>query len=161
MGLQATMLGKHKFCMPAVIGCRAISTKMCAGRNPQAAKIVHCVRCCARCFVPTQYCKRSALKNGLKEEQIVVHGLPIRPVFNKRLGPKEKLRKRLGLDKRLPTVLLVGAGSCCTAIIPPDCTTNPCWSLPACHGITVVAGKEAMFVTWQAGERAWERSRRR
>ena len=66
-----------------------------------------------KCFVPTQYCKRSALKNGLKEEQIVVHGLPIRPVFNQRLGPKHRLRKQLGLDKHLPTVLIVGE---CSAI---------------------------------------------
>ena len=28
-----------------------------------------------RCFVPTQYCKRSAMKNGLKEEQARPHGL--------------------------------------------------------------------------------------
>ena len=38
----------------------------------------------------------------------MVHGLPIRPVFNTRLGPKYKLRKKLGLDRHLPAVLLVG-----------------------------------------------------
>lgn len=63
-----------------------------------------------RCFVPTNYCKRSALKNGLKEEQITVHGLPIRPAFSGKIASKHTLRKRLGLDRHLPTVLLVGAG---------------------------------------------------
>ncbi|BDA40481.1 probable monogalactosyldiacylglycerol synthase, chloroplas [Coccomyxa sp. Obi] len=63
-----------------------------------------------RCFVPTEYCKRSALKNGLKEEQITVHGLPIRPAFSAKIASKHSLRKRLGLDRHLPTVLLVGGG---------------------------------------------------
>ncbi|CAL5225228.1 g8016 [Coccomyxa viridis] len=63
-----------------------------------------------RCFVPTLYCKRSAMKNGLKEEQITVHGLPIRPAFSRNLASKQQLRKRLGLDQKLPIVLLVGGG---------------------------------------------------
>ena len=73
-----------------------------------------------KCFVPTQYCKRSALKNGLKEEQILVHGLPIRPVFNRRLGPKHRLRKQLGLDKHLPTVLIVGK---CSSLPSKGCAS--------------------------------------
>ncbi len=60
------------------------------------------------CFVPTEYCKRSALKNGLKEEQITVHGLPIRPAFSAKIASKHSLRKKLGLDRNLPAILLVG-----------------------------------------------------
>lgn len=63
-----------------------------------------------RCFVPTLYCKRSAMRNGLKEEQITVHGLPIRPAFSQKLAPKHQLRRSLGLERDLPIVLLVGGG---------------------------------------------------
>lgn len=68
-----------------------------------------------RCFVPTEYCKRSALKNGLSEEQITVHGLPIRPAFSTKIASKHSLRKKLGLDRHLPTVLLVGESPRATA----------------------------------------------
>ncbi len=37
-------------------------------------------------------------------------GLPIRPVFSKRLPPKQKLKGKLGMDSKLPAVLLVGGG---------------------------------------------------
>lgn len=63
-----------------------------------------------RCFVPTEYCAMLARKNGLQDEQIVQHGLPIRPLFSKRLMPKRSLRKQLGINQNLPTVLLVGGG---------------------------------------------------
>eukprot|EP01024_Parvocaulis_polyphysoides_P047388 TRINITY_DN44928_c0_g1_i4.p2 TRINITY_DN44928_c0_g1~~TRINITY_DN44928_c0_g1_i4.p2 ORF type:complete len:389 (+),score=76.00 TRINITY_DN44928_c0_g1_i4:1-1167(+) len=63
-----------------------------------------------KCFVATEYTKKLALKMGLKEEQIVVHGLPIRPVFSSPLPPKENLRKKLEMDQNLPGVLLIGGG---------------------------------------------------
>ncbi len=39
-----------------------------------------------------------------------IAGLPIRPLFSKALPSKKTLRKELGLDQHLPTVLLVGGG---------------------------------------------------
>eukprot|EP00240_Pyramimonas_obovata_P005578 CAMPEP_0118934208 /NCGR_PEP_ID=MMETSP1169-20130426/13697_1 /TAXON_ID=36882 /ORGANISM="Pyramimonas obovata, Strain CCMP722" /LENGTH=341 /DNA_ID=CAMNT_0006877085 /DNA_START=146 /DNA_END=1168 /DNA_ORIENTATION=- len=62
------------------------------------------------CFVPTEVCKKQALSLGLKESQLVMHGLPIRPQFTVKLPPKEKLRAQLGMDTKAPTVLLVGGG---------------------------------------------------
>lgn len=47
---------------------------------------------------------------GLKDHQIVTHGLPIRPDFAKQHGSLPALRRRLGMDPTLPAVLLVGGG---------------------------------------------------
>lgn len=48
-----------------------------------------------KCFVPTEYTHMLARRMGLKEDQIVVHGLPIRPIFSKKLPPKHHLRNKL------------------------------------------------------------------
>ncbi|KAF8069665.1 MGD A [Scenedesmus sp. PABB004] len=48
-----------------------------------------------KCFVPTEFCKQLGRRMGLSDEQLVLHGLPIRPVFSKRLPPKAALRKKL------------------------------------------------------------------
>ncbi len=63
-----------------------------------------------KCFVPTEFTWKLALRMGLTPDQIVLHGLPIRPIFSKRLPPKRKLRARLGMDVDLPAILLVGGG---------------------------------------------------
>lgn len=63
-----------------------------------------------RCFVPTEYCKDLAKRNGLNEGQLVLHGLPIRPAFSKPLPPKKQMKKKLGMDPNVPAVLLVGGG---------------------------------------------------
>ena len=47
---------------------------------------------------------------GLKDAQIVKHGLPIRPAFSKAIAKREPLRRRLGLNATLPAVLMVGGG---------------------------------------------------
>jgi hypothetical protein len=47
---------------------------------------------------------------GLKDSQIVQHGLPIRPAFSKRPAATWLLRRRLGLHATLPAVLMVGGG---------------------------------------------------
>lgn len=63
-----------------------------------------------KCFVATDYSKRLAKRMGLRESQIVVHGLPIRPIFSKPLPAKPALRRALGLEPDTPAVLLVGGG---------------------------------------------------
>ena len=47
---------------------------------------------------------------GLKEHQIVLHGLPIRPGFSTCKTSKPVLRRRLGISPTLPAVLMVGGG---------------------------------------------------
>lgn len=47
---------------------------------------------------------------GLKDNQIVLHGLPIRPGFSNCRTSKPVLRRRLGLSPTLPAILMVGGG---------------------------------------------------
>ncbi|PNW74102.1 hypothetical protein CHLRE_13g585301v5 [Chlamydomonas reinhardtii] len=63
-----------------------------------------------RCFVPTEYCRDLAISNEMDPRQIIMHGLPIRPAFSRRLPPKPRLRRQLGMAPALPAVLLVGGG---------------------------------------------------
>ncbi|GFR52702.1 hypothetical protein Agub_g15330 [Astrephomene gubernaculifera] len=63
-----------------------------------------------RCFVPTDFCRGLALENGLEAEQIIMHGLPIRPSFSRPPPPRAALRRSLGMSPCLPAVLLVGGG---------------------------------------------------
>eukprot|EP00891_Asterochloris_glomerata_P005998 jgi/Astpho2/5998/fgenesh1_pm.00084_%23_5_t len=63
-----------------------------------------------QCFVATQEARRRAMRMGLKDHQITVHGLPIRPAFSQKLPAKRKLRRQLGMDLDKPAVLLVGGG---------------------------------------------------
>ncbi|KAJ9507480.1 hypothetical protein QJQ45_006494 [Haematococcus lacustris] len=51
-----------------------------------------------------------ARNNGLQQQQIVQHGLPIRPIFSHPLPGRRAMRRRLGLEPGLPAVLLVGGG---------------------------------------------------
>lgn len=48
-----------------------------------------------KCFVPTEFCKQLGRRMGLSEEQLVLYGLPIRPIFSKKLPSKDTLRKKL------------------------------------------------------------------
>lgn len=61
-----------------------------------------------RCFVATEEAKGRALKMGIGQHKVTVHGLPIRPSFSQKLASKHKLRQQLGLDLQKPAVLLVG-----------------------------------------------------
>ena len=63
-----------------------------------------------RCFVPIEDVKEKAIRRGLKEEQISVLGLPVRPAFSGPLPSKPELRAKLGLDPDAKVALLVGGG---------------------------------------------------
>ena len=63
----------------------------------------------SKIFVPSAKVKEIATKCGLKDDQIIEHGLPIRPCFWKRSRSKQATRKALGL-KNVPTALLMGGG---------------------------------------------------
>ena len=59
----------------------------------------------------TPEAKELCLKFGMPEEKIKVFGMPIHPKFLKNYGTKEELRKKLGLDPQLFTILLMGGGA--------------------------------------------------
>ncbi|PPS11591.1 hypothetical protein GOBAR_AA09050 [Gossypium barbadense] len=63
-----------------------------------------------RCYCPTAEVAKRAMKAGLKQSQIKVYGLPVRPSFVKPVRPKIELRRELGMDQSLPAVLLMGGG---------------------------------------------------
>ena len=75
-----------------------------------------------KCFVPSDVLDKAAQQRGLVPSQIVQYGLPIRKGFwstesstTAKAIPideatKREMRKELGLDVDLPTVLVVGGG---------------------------------------------------
>ena len=62
-----------------------------------------------------------------------MHGLPIRPAFSDARASQDALRKRLGMDRHLPAVLLVGAPTC-LAECPRGLVQSQTFSGCACNG---------------------------
>ncbi|EFJ25510.1 monogalactosyldiacylglycerol synthase [Selaginella moellendorffii] len=62
------------------------------------------------CFCPSKEVAQRALKAGLKQSQIRVHGLPVRPSFSRPTRSKDELRRELGMEEDLSAVLLMGGG---------------------------------------------------
>eukprot|EP00193_Tetraselmis_chui_P018321 CAMPEP_0177789076 /NCGR_PEP_ID=MMETSP0491_2-20121128/22520_1 /TAXON_ID=63592 /ORGANISM="Tetraselmis chuii, Strain PLY429" /LENGTH=475 /DNA_ID=CAMNT_0019310843 /DNA_START=79 /DNA_END=1505 /DNA_ORIENTATION=- len=71
-----------------------------------------------RCFVPIEEVKEKAVRRGLSEEQVTIHGLPVRPAFAKEQLPKAELRQWLGLETDAKIALLVGGGEGMGPLIP-------------------------------------------
>jgi 1,2-diacylglycerol 3-beta-galactosyltransferase len=88
------------------------------------------------CFVPTPECARRAGRMGVPAARVVMHGLPIRPSFGRVPGTKAAVRKRLGMDPALPTVLLVGGGEGMGAM---RATVDALAAAPPAAGVQVVA----------------------
>jgi 1,2-diacylglycerol 3-beta-galactosyltransferase len=61
-------------------------------------------------IVPTEQARRLYIRRGMDPAKIYVLGMPIDPKFTLPLPSKEDLRRKLGLDRCLPTILLVGGG---------------------------------------------------
>jgi 1,2-diacylglycerol 3-beta-galactosyltransferase len=63
-----------------------------------------------RILVPTQPAYDRGLRLGIRPEQMRVTGLPVHPNFAEGLIGKAEARTRLGWDRELPTILVVGGG---------------------------------------------------
>ena len=91
---------------------RRLSTHACtmSGSTLQGAEAMNaCLKALYGSFVTFCYhFSKSSSSAAWSAVQITVHGLPIRPAFSRNLASKRQLRKRLGLDNKLPIVLLVG-----------------------------------------------------
>lgn len=61
-------------------------------------------------IVPTEDARQLYLKRGMDASKVHVLGMPIDPKFTRPLPSKDDLRRKLGLDRSLPTVLLMGGG---------------------------------------------------
>lgn len=60
-------------------------------------------------FVPTGSVYRQALDLGIDKSRIQLTGMPVHPRFPDEKRSKAKLRKALGWDKDMPTMLIVGS----------------------------------------------------
>ena len=91
------------------------------------------------CFVPTPEVAALAKKAGLKPQQIIMHGLPIRPAFATRLPARATLRKQLGISPDGPVILLMGGGDGMGLL---EATTEALGkALPAGAQVVVVCGR--------------------
>jgi 1,2-diacylglycerol 3-beta-galactosyltransferase len=65
-----------------------------------------------RCFVANGVVANQARERNLSDDQIICHGLPIRPAFSTVNAQANKLalRSKLGLDTHASTVMLIGGG---------------------------------------------------
>lgn len=64
-----------------------------------------------KCFIPGDAVRSIAKRNGMRDDALVQHGLPIKPAFWKgETRSAAALRGTLGLDQDAPTVLVVGGG---------------------------------------------------
>jgi 1,2-diacylglycerol 3-beta-galactosyltransferase len=63
-----------------------------------------------RCLVPTEEAYQQGLRAGLRPEQLVMSGLPIRPLFARPILAETELRRKLGLAEDRLTALVVSGG---------------------------------------------------
>lgn len=68
---------------------------MCCGLLSLTAAAAAAPQDVDKCFVPTEFCRQLGLGMGLRPSQLVLYGLPIRPIFSKRLPGRTQLRKKL------------------------------------------------------------------
>jgi 1,2-diacylglycerol 3-beta-galactosyltransferase len=74
---------------------------------------VHPSWCCPRvdyCMVPTEAAREQSLRLGIAPDRVEVVGQPVSLSFAARMGDKDQVRTRLGLDLERPCVLIVGGG---------------------------------------------------
>lgn len=63
------------------------------------------------CCVPTPIAYYKALRCGMDERRVVTTGLPVNPRFGRAPADLGALRERLGWDRDLPALLLLGGGA--------------------------------------------------
>jgi 1,2-diacylglycerol 3-beta-galactosyltransferase len=89
-------------------------------------------------IVPTESARQSALKNGLREEQLAVVGLPVANRFCLPAEDKSTIRERLGWPKDIPIILLVGGGE---GMGPLERTAHAIDEAGLQVGLIVIAGR--------------------
>lgn len=89
---------------------------LCASFSSRRAVLIllitqsSCIHSVDKCFVPSAVLRQVALDRGLREDQIVQHGLPIRSGFWSTTTTSRGPHKKLNLLPDIPNVLVVGGG---------------------------------------------------
>lgn len=94
-----------------------------------------------KCFVATDLVAKQAFRLGLRLEQVVCHGLPIRPSFSAPSRSKRDVRAKLGLDVEAPTVMLVGGGEGMGKLKETAVALSQ--TLSSSHQVVVICGRNA------------------
>jgi 1,2-diacylglycerol 3-beta-galactosyltransferase len=63
------------------------------------------------CAVPSVLARDKALRCGIAPERVVTTGIPVHPSFGSPRADRAALRRELGWDQDLPTLLLLGGGA--------------------------------------------------
>jgi 1,2-diacylglycerol 3-beta-galactosyltransferase len=63
------------------------------------------------CAVPTVMAHARALKCNMRSDQVVITGMPVHPSFGSPRADQATLRRELGWEEHLPTLLLMGGGA--------------------------------------------------
>jgi 1,2-diacylglycerol 3-beta-galactosyltransferase len=93
------------------------------------------------CFVPTDSIAQQGRLAGLRADQIVMHGLPIRPAFAAPLPPLPALRQALGLARAGAVILLAGGGEGMGLLEPTAHALGE--ALPPDAQVVVICGRNA------------------
>lgn len=99
-------------------------------------------------LVASEETKASMVERGIEPERIRITGIPIHPDFNSSLS-KQKARRQLNLDPRLPTILIMGGGH---GLCPMEEIIEALKDLNTPHQILVVTG---------ANKRLWNKLNQR
>lgn len=95
-------------------------------------------------IVPSEDAKNRFVASGISPEAIKVFGIPIRTKFAERIE-KGDVRRKLGLDTELPTVLVMGGGQ---GLGPIKKVVQSLLKLPDHLQLIVIAGTNLKLMHW-------------
>jgi processive 1,2-diacylglycerol beta-glucosyltransferase len=94
--------------------------------------------------VPAEDAKERYLKEGIKEEQLKVFGIPIRHKFAEKVD-RHDIAQKLGLDLNVPTVLVMGGGQ---GLGPMKAAVKSLVRLDRHLQMIVIAGTNVKLLHW-------------
>lgn len=106
-------------------------------------------------IVPSNEAKQRFITKGVKEDAIKVYGIPIRSKFSVQLD-KEPIMQRLGLEKNVPVILIMGGGQ---GLGPIKDVVKSLMKLTAPLQIIVLTGVNKKLLKWLGKQQTKKRKR--